>query len=100
MKLKIKDPNIYFSLKDIRPVIILTLFLGGYAYLMTKSMFGSFSWINFNRYVSEMCTNNDLSCVLALKSAPLLSLLGIGAIIYLIYKVLFCFFQKEKGSCS
>ena len=43
MKLKIKDPNIYFSLKDIRPVIILTLFLGGYAYLMTKSMFGSFS---------------------------------------------------------
>ena len=96
MKLKIKDPNIYFSLKDIRPVIILTLFLGGNTYLMTKSMFGSISWINFNRYVSEMCTNNDLSCVLALKSTPLLPLLGIGAIIYLIYVKFFSAFSKKR----
>lgn len=96
MKLKIKDPNIYFSLKDIRPVIILTLFLGGYAYLMTKSMFGSFSWTNINRYAAEMCTNNDLSCVLALKSAPLLPPLGIGAIIYLIYVKFFSAFSKKR----
>lgn len=96
MKLKIKDPNIYFSLKDICPVIILPLFLGGHTYLMTKSMFGSFSWINFNRYVSEMCTNNDLSCVLALKSAPLLPPLGIGAIIYLIYVKFFSAFSKKR----